>query len=55
MAEDLPHTEQQMESLETNPLSYQADPNERFRWSAWIKIFISSEWSIQMLPNLKVS
>ena len=28
---DLPHTEQQMESLETNPLSYQTDPNERFR------------------------
>ena len=31
MAEDLPHKEQQMESLETNPLSYQDDPNERFR------------------------
>ena len=31
MAEDLSHKEQQMESLETNTLSYQADPNERFR------------------------
>ena len=29
MAEDLPHKEQQMESLEINPLSYQADPNEK--------------------------
>ena len=37
MAEDLPHTEQQMESLETNPLSYQADPNERFRWKCMDK------------------
>ena len=31
MAEDLLHKEQQMESLETNPLSYQDDPNERIR------------------------